>query len=214
MDQHTKKFVPLDFLIHFAESFESLLNTSKVTPLNIITPHSEDSPINPETLDVVKEVMATNMKLLHERYDALCVCAPEEGIFEAKYTIKSAHGMVKALLQPSALDRKELVLLFNQAKYLPVQAEKLHAHAYESLQFEEFLVFVAQLVARFANMDHKTKAKLPEFITSERAVLDKILKEERKDERKGFVVKVLTILEYIIGDRSGRAKEPEEATAS
>lgn len=111
--QKAKKPMPVDYLIKFGESFESLLNTAKVTPLNIIKPHSEDSPVNPDTVDVIRVVLETNMKLLHERYEALSRCAPEEGIFEAKYTIKSAHRMVSELLQPSALDPKELVLLFN-----------------------------------------------------------------------------------------------------
>ena len=54
---------PVDFLAHFVESFSLLLNSSKVSPLNIIRSEA-DVPISPDALNVIDEVMVANMKLL------------------------------------------------------------------------------------------------------------------------------------------------------
>lgn len=85
---------------------------------------------------------------------------------------------------------------------------------YGHLQFEEFLVFVARVVAHFCTIDYRNKAKVMKFVTSDRTILDKMIKEERKDERKGLLLKISTILQFVIADRRKMIEVPEDCIAN
>lgn len=195
---------PTDLLAHFASSFASLLASTTASPMNNITiVAEEDATVNPDALGLIRLLMRAAMDLLRGQYEKFSTCRPASGQFEAKFYFRSAVNMVSEMMQPSAILPVNLLRLFNQAKYVPVQDEKFNWREYEHLHFEEFLVLVAQLLALFANIDIKVRTNLPKFISSDRNTIDKLIKEEKKDEKKGFELKLQTILQHCIGDRTG-----------
>ena len=71
------------------------------------------------------------------------------------------------------------------------------------------MIFVAHLVTHFANIDLRNKTKLHQFVTQDRTVIDKIIKEEKKDPTKGFALKLASILKHVLGNKNAKVIDPD-----